>query len=385
MHNLQQKVRIYNTLSGKKEKFVPVSDQVRILLCGPTVYDYSHVGHARMLLCYDLISRYLRSKGIGVSVVVNITDIDPKIFRKSRIAGIPPADFATTFISELLNDLASLRIDNFAFARVSDHVSRAKELINKLLKEKKAYFDGGNIYLDTSRIRSLGKLSRMTRDDLKDCRLEISPFKRCATDIMLWNSSDDFEEVFKDNMLGDGVPWWHMQDSSVAVSSFAGVYDIHGGASELVYPHHESHLAQLMAITSLEMPVRFWTHVALVRIKGRKMSKSHGNVVLLRELLARYTANVLRLYLFSRHYREIFEFDEDELDKFVRIDNLLLGAMSDSASGGNQSSDPLGSFFNCIENDLDSPGAINVMIKTAQRRGNKSALKVMANVFGLCY
>jgi len=115
------------------------------------------------------------------------------------------------------------------------------------------------------------------------------------------------------------------------------------------------------------------------------MSKSHGNVVLLRELLARYTANVLRLYLFSRHYREIFEFDEDELDKFVRIDNLLLGAISDSASGGNQSSDPLGSFFDCIENDLDSPGAINVMIKTAQRRGNKSALKVMANVFGLCY
>ena len=366
-------------MAGGKQEFVLNNNSLRILLCGPTVYDYSHIGHARMLLFYDFLARYFRFKGAHVRVIVNITDIDYKIFVKARSIGLTPQQVAVKFLYELLSDISSLGIEGFGYAQSSGYVDTAQKLIWQLTESDKAYFAGGNAYLDTTNIASYGMLAKMTKQDLSDCRLDISPSKRSPTDILLWNSSENFDRMFHTCALGTGIPWWHMQDSSVAVANYNGVYDIHGGASELVYPHHECHLAQLKAITSLERPVRYWTHVGLVKIKGKKMSKSLGNTITIRELLNRYGANPLRLYLYSKNYREEFDFVEKELKEYQEIDNLIRMATSSRLI---KSSCFDKDFFNHIEDDFDTLGALKTMIKAADSYQISTA---MVNIFGLKY
>jgi cysteinyl-tRNA synthetase len=253
-----------------------------------------------------------------------------------------------------------------------------------LLRNGKAYPAGGNVYLDAAAMQSFGSMARMTRQDLSDCRLDISPAKKSPQDILLWNSSEHFDVSFSDSVLGTGIPWWHMQDSSVAVASFGGSYDIHGGASELVYPHHESHLAQLKAITSLGRPVRFWTHVGLVRIKGKKMSKSLGNTIEIQDLLRKYSANAIRLYLLSKHYRDEFDFSEKELERFEELCFKISSTVPDNHERKKQSS-LAAKFFKCMEDDFDTPGAIKALTEAAKSGNNTSDLKAMVNILGLYY
>jgi cysteinyl-tRNA synthetase len=372
-------VRLYDTMAGRKEKFAASENHVRMLLCGPTVYGYSHVGHARMLLFYDLMARHFRSRKMRVSIVVNITDVDQKIFSKARATGTVPAELAGRFIKELLFDMSALGIGGFVLACASDHVGAARQLVAGLLKDGDAYSAGGNVYLDTASAPSFGRMARMARKDLDDCRLDISPAKKSPPDVLLWNASENFDAAFHDDVLGSGIPWWHMQDSSVAMASFGGLYDIHGGARELVYPHHESHLAQLQALTSRDKPVRFWTHVGLVSTKGKKMSKSLDNTIAIRDLLKRHSANALRLYFYSKHYRDDFEFAEKDLDRFERIDDNIAA----SVRAGGARSKLAGRFFRCIEDDFDTPRALKALVEAARARS--ADLDAMVSVFGLRY
>jgi cysteinyl-tRNA synthetase len=362
-------LKVYDAQAGRKKA---VAGGVRMLLCGPTVYDYSHVGHVRMLLFYDLFARYCRHKGQKISAVVTITDIDPKIFARARMEDASPQEIAGRFIGELLRDAAALGIDGFAFAKVSDHIDVAKTLARQLLAEGKAYSASGNVYLDVSKA-GFGGLSKMSRKDFDDCRLDIAPGKRSPSDILLWNGGEQFDVRFEDSVLGAGIPWWHMQDTSVAMASFNGVYDVHGGADELVYPHHESHLAQLQALTGKREPVKAWTHTGLVYVNGKKMAKSLGNTVTIRDLLKKYSANAVRLYLLSRHYRDRFDYDEKEIEKFEQ--------MSDDIAGAPNKSEKLPKdFVRCIEDDFDTPGALDIMRKAIRAR---KGVEVMARVFGL--
>lgn len=363
---------MYDAQAGRKKA---IAGGVRMLLCGPTVYDYSHVGHTRLLLFYDLFARYCRHRGRQVSAVVTITDIDPKIFARARRENTGPADIAGRFIGELLRDALALGIDGFAFAKVSDHVDVAKTLIRRLLAEGRAYSASGNVYLDISKTK-FGSLSKMSRKDLDDCRLDIAPGKRSPSDILLWNAGEQFDVSFKDRVLGDGIPWWHMQDTSVAMASFGGVYDVHGGADELAYPHHESHLAQLQALTGKREPVKAWTHTGLVYANGKKMGKSLGNTITIRDLLKRYSANAVRLYLLSRHYRDRFDYDEKEIEKFEQISD-------DIACTVDKNDEKLPKdFIRCIEDDFNTPGALNIMRKAIRARRDIGA---MARIFGLRY
>jgi cysteinyl-tRNA synthetase len=363
-------------MAGRKKEFAINKNSVSMLLCGPTVYDYAHVGHARMLLFYDMVARYFKQKGVHVRVVVNITDIDHKIFGKARSAGSSPHELATRFINELLRDLSSLGITDFTFARVSDYGQVAQELILQLVNGGKAYSAGGNVYLDTAGTESFGRLARMARQDLDDCRLDISPAKKSPADILLWNASEHFDILFHSKSLGNGIPWWHMQDSSVAMANFGGVYDIHGGANELAYPHHTSHLAQLKALTALEMPVSFWTHIGLVCMKGRKMSKSLGNTVKMRDLLKRHSANAIRLYLYSKHYRKAFDFVEKDIEKCEQINYYISTRHAGSKSKFENR------FFDRIEDDFDTPGALKVIVEAAKSCKLSFA---MVSTFGLQY
>lgn len=367
-------MQIYDTLVAKKTSFRP-EKEVRMFLCGPTVYDYSHAGHARMLLFYDLVARYFRFSGSKVRAVVNITDIDPKIFARAERERKTPKEVADYYIHELLREANSLGIDGLAFARVSNYVDVAQHLARRLLAERKAYMVGGNTYLDAKSV-GFGRLSKMTDSELADCRLDIAPGKKAPYDILLWNAAEQFDVSFPDKELGSGIPWWHMQDTSVAMASFGGAYDMHGGADELVYPHHESHLAQLSALTG-RTPVRLWTHVGLVYVRGKKMGKSLGNTVAARDLVRDYGANAVRLYMYGTHYRKRLDFDE-ELEKCAELDGALMGALHGQKKTGH-----LAWFLRALGDDFDTPGALAVMQKAA--RAKSSDLRVMAGILGLRY
>jgi cysteinyl-tRNA synthetase len=298
---------------------------------------------------------------------------------------------STKYLEELLVDISLLGInETLNFARTSDYVEISKEIIKKLLRKKMAYYTAGNIFLDTASLSSYGKLSGMSRFDLNNARLDIAPGKHNPSDVLLWNAADDFDETYFDETLGNGVPWWHWQDSSVAMSNFNGRYDIHGGAVDLIYPHHESHRAQLQVLTSCEQPVRYWTHVGLLTVGSKKMSKSLGNTIRIRDLLNKYNPNIMRLYIFSNHYRSPFEFSLSSLDNFRDVDDVIANAIIQGDKHSEHQLDKtrrkyLNKFIKCIEDDFDTPQALKIIIDIAKSDKSFSALRDMVNIFGLRY
>jgi cysteinyl-tRNA synthetase len=380
-------LKIFNTLSGLKNKATPRNGNLSILICGPTVYDFSHVGHARILLFYDLVARYLALSGVRTTAILNITDIDPKISFRAKEEMSSAAEISNRFINELLIDIHSLEINTLEIAKTSDHIETATKLIRGLLSKKRAYFANGNVYLDTSLLPSYGKLSRMSRRDLFNSRVDIGPGKKNPYDILLWNGSDDFGQKYYDEYLGAGVPWWHMQDCSVAMSIFNGIYCMHGGAIELIYPHHESLMAQLQALTSNNQPVKIWNHIGLVSYKGKKMSKSFGNIIRIRDLIRKYNPNIVRLYLFSKHYRQPFVFSQSELSKFYLTDKIIASALRGDVRTKipHRKTNLTNEFISHIENDVDTPAALELMIEIARKREFITDLRYMARIFGLVY
>ena len=380
-------MRIFNTLSGLKEKATPRDGNLRMLICGPTVYDFSHLGHARILLFYDLVVKYFMSSGKRATAILNITDIDPKISLRAKEEGSSAVDISNRFIKELMIDIQSLGINTLCIARTSDYVETAKKLILELLDKKRAYFSNSNLYLDTSSLASYGKLSQMSREDLVNSRVDIAPGKKNPNDILLWNGIDDFGQKYYDKSLGVGVPWWHMQDASVAMLIFNGLYDIHGGATELVYPHHESLLAQLQVLTSNQLPVKIWNHVGLVSINGKKMSKSFGNIIRIRDLIRKYNSNIIRLYIFSKHYRQPFMYSQSELDKFYSTDETIASALwrETGTKIPHRRTRLTKEFTSYIENDVNTPAALELMIETAIEGESIADLRHMVRIFGLSY
>ena len=372
----------------KKSNFISKNNIVKIFVCGPTVYDYCHLGHARIFVFYDFMTRYFLLKGLAPIVLLNITDIDPKISSRANTEGLSTEALTNKYIDGLYNDLISCGITtSFNFARVSDYVNIAAKLVINLLERNLAYSRNGNIYLNTNRLKLYGKLSQMSKNDLNSRRLDIGPGKLNPSDILIWNASDEFGQKFDHKFLGSGIPWWHMQDTSVAMSNFNGIYDIHGGATELIYPHHESHLAQLEVLASSSCPIRYWTHVGLVKIKGRKMSNSVGNTIKIRDLLKRYNSNTLRLYLFSQHYRESLIFSRSKLNKFEIIDETICKAIDNVLTYKESDNNPklLAKFIRYIEDDFDTPRALDLLIETARSKDKVKDLKNMVNIFGLQY
>ena len=372
----------------KKSNFISKNNIVKIFVCGPTVYDYCHLGHARIFVFYDFMTRYFLLKGLAPIVLLNITDIDPKIASRANTEGLSIEALTNKYIDGLYNDLISCGITtSFNFARVSDYVNTAAKLVINLLERNLAYSRNGNIYLNTNRLKLYGKLSQMSKNDLNSRRLDIGPGKLNPSDILIWNASDEFGQKYDHKILGSGIPWWHMQDTSVAMSNFNGIYDIHGGATELIYPHHESHLAQLEVLASSSCPIRYWTHVGLVKIKGRKMSNSVGNTIKIRDLLKRYSSNTLRLYLFSQHYRESLIFSRSKLNKFEIIDESISKAIDNVLTYKESDNNPklLAKFIRYIEDDFDTPRALDLLIETARSKDKVKDLKNMVNIFGLQY
>jgi cysteinyl-tRNA synthetase len=383
-------LRIFDTLTKSNILLRPTNKVIRIFVCGPTLYDNCHIGHARIFVLLDLITRLLESRNYIPHVIVNVTDIDPKLNENNNVN-------PNVIFKSFIDDLNKLEISKLIYAKTSDYVKEAKNLTTMLIKRKLAYSVNGNVYLDTSKFKTYGVLSRLSKRELSDYRYDIDINKRNITDIFLWNTSDNYGTEFNDKILGDGTPWWHMQDTAVAMFHFNGSYDIHVGGIDLCYPHHEVLLSNLMALSRKKRPVKCWVHVGILDIENEKMSKSSGNAIYIRELLKKYDANTLKLYFFSNSYRKLINFKFSELNRFDRINNMIRNLVfgsdyqnadydiANEKADYPKESDTIKKFKNYIESDLDTPNALRLFLDTITYPAKMNDAKKMMKIFGLRY
>lgn len=356
-------LKLFNFFSLKKEDFEPFDKpHVKIFICGPTLYDYTHLGHARIFLTYDLLCRHLKSKNYLPDVLVNMTDINQSVFNKATNQKTDYHTLTRFYSNEFIKDLNLLNVSSVTrLAHVSDYVKNITKHISVLIENKNAYSANGNIYFDIKTVKEYGKISKQSRQQLSLHRMDIGPNKKNQEDFMLWNCSEDFG-FFWNSDFGNGIPWWHIQDTAVAFENFGSHYDIHGGARELAYPHHEAHLAQYEALTGTENPVQHWMYVGLVLSKEEKMSKSLGNMVLARDIVTKYGQNLLRLYLFSTHYRDDIDYKETcLLEKKRLLEKIYKAHNKSTVETSKNISKLVEDFSNCLDDDLNSPKSLDIL------------------------
>jgi cysteinyl-tRNA synthetase len=361
-------ITLFNSFSSNKDNFEPKEKTVKIFICGPTLYDFTHVGHARIFLTYDLLCRHLNERGYYTDVLVNMTDINQNVFNKAKSESRSYRTIAIFYANKFVEDLSMLNIKSVnRLAYVSDYVRHIENHITKLLDDKVAYYANGNVYFDTSKAKTYGMLSKQSQAQLQLHRLDIGPNKKKQEDIMLWNCSENFDFTWQ-SKFGRGVPWWHIQDTTVALENFGASYDIHGGARELLYPHHESHLAQYELLSGSKNPVKIWMHVGLVLSGGEKMSKSLGNVVWSHEVVKKHGQNLLRLYIFSKHYGEDMDFDEKQIaEKKLFLDRICIVSLKTTEKTDNEISKLFDDFLTALDDNLNSPRALEIFEDVCSR------------------
>ncbi len=308
-------MKIYDTLSGEKKDFVPVHPgRVGIYVCGPTTYDYAHIGHARPAILFDVFRRFLEYRGYDVILISNITDVDDKIITKANERGEDPIEMAHYYAREYLKDMDALRVRRpNIIPKATRHMEEIINLIKTLVDKGSAYQSGEDVYFSVSKFKDYGKLShRKLEDMLAGARVEISEKKRNPLDFALWKGAKPGEPSWE-SPWGPGRPGWHIECSAMSMNYLGPTLDIHGGGADLIFPHHENEIAQSEAATGKPF-AKYWMHVGLVRYEEEKMSKSIGNVFLIKDFLKKYPPEVLRLMYLNSHYRKPYDFSEKNIE-----------------------------------------------------------------------
>lgn len=322
-------IRLYNTLSGRKEEFIPrASGEVSMYVCGPTTYNYIHLGNARPLVVFDSVRRYFRYRRFKVTYVQNFTDIDDKIINKAREEGIDPLDLAEKYIIAYFRDADALGVERADIhPRVSQHLPAILEMVEKLVDKGHAYVLGGDVYFDVRSFNDYGKLSgRSLEEMLAGARVQVDERKRDPMDFALWKAAKEGEPAW-DSPWGPGRPGWHIECSAMSLKYLGQGFDIHGGGFDLIFPHHENEIAQSEAYTGQAPFARYWMHNGFITVNQEKMSKSLGNFFIVRDILERFDPEVVRFFLLSTHYRSPLDFDDQKLDVSRRSLERLRGAV----------------------------------------------------------
>ncbi len=320
-------LRLYNTLSGQLDELAPADGkELRMYACGPTVYDYGHIGNFRTFLEVDVLRRFLKLTGVRVRHVMNITDVDDKIIRNAAAAGVPIGEYTPKFVEAFFEDLESLRVERpEAIARATEHIEKMVELIQKLAAVGAAYrVDDGSWYFRLAAFPEYGKLSKKDLQGIEDgARVDVDEYEKdSARDFALWKAAKPGETSW-DTAIGRGRPGWHIECSAMAMEYLGDSFDLHAGGEDLMFPHHENEIAQSEAVTHKPL-ARHWMHVRFLLVDGRKMSKSEGNFYTLRDLLLKgYKASAIRLALISVPYRHQLNFTFEGLTEATNaIDRL---------------------------------------------------------------
>jgi len=319
-------IRLYNTFGRKIEDFNVENNTVRMYVCGPTVYDYVHIGHGRTFVAFDAISRYLKLRGFNVIRVQNITDIDDKIINKSKETGKSWEEIVDDYSRDYIDNLNALKVKIDLHPRVSNHINEIIDFIQKLIDKGNAYIaPSGSVYFDVDTYSKYGELSNTKKEEWNQGE-EFIKEKRHAYDFALWKSKKPGEPFWK-SPWGEGRPGWHIECSTMSTRYLGESFDIHGGGMDLIFPHHENERAQSESYTG-KLWVRYWMHVAFLTIKKTKMSKSLGNIIPLKDAIRSYGPSVLRYWFLSSHYRSQVDFNEDSLEQSKASLNRLKDAMS---------------------------------------------------------
>jgi len=367
----QSTLMIYNTLTRRKEKFVPLEPgKVKMYVCGLTTYDYAHIGHARMLVAFDVILRYLRHTGLDVTYVRNITDIDDKILRRAAENQEHFADLTERFIEATHEDEAALfilRPDQEP--RATAHISEIIAMIEKLIAGDYAYkAENGDVYYAVRQFAGYGKLSNKNPEELlAGARIEIGELKRDPRDFALWKAATD-DEVGWDSPWGYGRPGWHIECSAMSTCCLGDSFDIHGGGSDLMFPHHENEIAQSEAVTGKTF-ARYWLHNGAVRLDNEKMSKSLGNFFTIRDVLQSCPAEVVRYLLVASHYRSPINYsDQGLVQARAALERLYLAVRGLDTARANDliNSRYEKAFRAAMDDDFNTPEAVSVLFDLAK-------------------
>ncbi|WP_156276231.1 cysteine--tRNA ligase [Neomoorella glycerini] len=302
---------LYNTLTGRKEEFTPAEPgRVRMYVCGPTTYNYIHLGNARPLVVFDALRRYLEYRNYDVLYVQNFTDIDDKVINRAREEGVPALSIAERYIEEFFRDADALNVKRASlYPRVSQHIGDIIAAIEELMRRGFAYEAGGDVYFEVEKFPAYGRLSRRSPGEMRaGARVEVNTAKRNPLDFALWKAACPGEPAW-DSPWGPGRPGWHIECSTMALKYLGAGFDIHGGGADLIFPHHENEIAQAEAQTGCPF-ARFWLHNGFITVNQEKMSKSRGNFFLVRDIASRFRPLAVRLFLLATHYRSPIDFDD---------------------------------------------------------------------------
>jgi cysteinyl-tRNA synthetase len=374
----QSKLRVYNTLTRRLDDFEPIRPgRVNMFVCGPTVYDESHIGHAKTYVAYDIIARYLRKRGYSVFFVINITDIDDRIINRAKETGEDPLKLSSRYAQMFYKDMKDLRVESMnLYAKASDYIPEIIAQVQGLIDKGIGYQIASGVYYDITKFPEYGKLSKQNLEQLKVHRVDPDPEKRTVADFVIWKSQKP-GEIFWDSPWGKGRPGWHIEDTAITLTYFGATYDLHGGGSDLIFPHHEAEIAQAEGLTGRKPLAKYWLHTGLLTIRGQDMHKSLGNFITIQDALRKFGVGALRVLYASTHYRSPLDFTEDALAqagslarRFRRVsDQLERMASYDPDSKPTDEKvrkkveDATQEFYAAMDDDFNTPRALASYIK----------------------
>lgn len=361
-------MKIYNTLTRQKETFKAIKDKkVNLFVCGPTVYDHSHLGHAKTYTQFDFIVRYLRHRGFDVFYLQNITDIDDKILNRAEELNVPWRELARKYEKYYREDMKKLHnLSVTKYARATDHIEQIVKQVKILMKKGFAYTIDDGIYFEISKFSEYGKLSGRTELEKDDSisRVDENKQKRGWNDFCLWKFSKSKEPFWKTE-IGTGRPGWHIEDTAITEKYFGPQYDIHGGAVDLIIPHHEAEITQMESISGKKPLVKYWLHTGLLNINNEKMSKSKGNFTTIGEALKKYDYRTLRFLFLSTHYRSPLDLNETTLerarDSLQRIDEFIFNTINTHIDDDKNTEDIeklKKNVYRDLDDDFNTPAAL---------------------------
>ena len=359
------KLRLYNTLSRQKEEFVPYDkNEVKMYTCGPTVYDYIHIGNARTIVLSDMLFRLLKQLYPNVISVRNVTDVDDKINARASERNISIEELTKQTYGYFQDDLKALNclkptVEPF----VTDHMKEIIIFIQKLIEKKHAYVAENHVLFDVSSFPEYGKLSGRSKDDMiAGARVEVAPYKKNPEDFVLWKPSKE-DEPYWESSWGNGRPGWHIECSVMSEKHLGKTFDIHAGGNDLIFPHHENEIAQSCACNGLNTYARFWFHGGMLNVDGKKMSKSLGNFHTAHEILEKYDGDVLRFYLLSAHYHQPMNFSFQGLDSAVKTLDRMRSHFKSSLRIQPDENNPDLDVIEALCDDLNTPKAFAILHK----------------------
>ncbi len=387
-------LNVYNTLTRKKEEFKPLKGKnVNMFVCGVTPYDYAHIGHAKTYVQFDVIAKYLRYSGYDVFYLQNVTDIDDKIIQRAHERNLEPLELARNFEKEYFKDMEALGVNSVSkFARATDYINEIINQVKRLIDKGFAYIvEDDGVYFNLSKFKEYGKLSGRTSLGAEDAvsRIDEGVKKINKGDFCLWKKSKPNEPKWQDSWFNGGRPGWHIEDTAISEKFFGPQYDVHGGARDLIFPHHEAEIAQMESSSGKKPFVKYWLHTGFLNAKGQKMAKSLGNFITIKDALKKYDGKVLRMFYISGHYRSPIDFSEELLEQ-AKNSLERLNEFARKLRNSNDKDDikliekTKKEFFKHMDDDFDTPKALADIfdfVKDVNKKGGgKKSYELMAEI-----